>query len=312
MHKDLLTIMELSHEDFEEIMDLSFALKKNRESCLRDAIQGKSVGLIFSKSSTRTRVSFEVGIAELGGNTIYLDQSKLQIGRGESIPDTARVLSRYLHAVVIRTDIHENIVELAKFAGIPVINALTDDYHPCQTLTDLFTIKENSGGFDGVKLAFLGDGESNMANSLILAAKFAGIDLKIAAPEKFKPSEKLMNYQIGDGTVQWYEDPDEAVEDADYVYTDVWISMGNESESGERLKVFRPYQLTMDLLSKASDGVKVMHCLPAHRGEEITAEVMESHNSIVFEQAENRLHVQKAVLIKMIGEEKYAEFRNER
>jgi ornithine carbamoyltransferase len=301
MQKDLLTIEEVTKQDLDELLRLSAEMKSTRSTSTDKPLAGKSIGMIFSKSSTRTRVSFEVGIHELGGNPIYLDQSKLQLGRGETISDTAKVLSRYLHAIIIRTYKHSDVVELAKCANIPVINALTDEFHPCQILTDLFTIYEYSEKLEGIKIAFVGDGASNMANSMILAAEFAGMHLKIAAPEEFKPSPELINREIGSGTVEWEPDPMKAVEGADYVYTDVWVSMGDEEEAQKRLKLFQPYQVNMELLNAASPDVKVLHCLPAHRGEEITGEVMESNKSIVFDQAENRLHVQKAILKMMLG-----------
>jgi len=276
-------------------------MKRERNKSKDRPLAGKSVGMIFSKSSTRTRVSFEVGITELGGFPLFLDQNDLQLGRGESIPDTARVLSRYLHAVVIRTFKHEDIVEFAKYANIPVINALTDMYHPCQILTDLFTIYEYSEKLEGIKIAFLGDCACNTANSLILAAKLAGMNLVLSSPKKYRPDQDLLNYDsIGTGTVSWEEDPYAAVENADYIYTDVWVSMGFEEEAKQRMQKLKPYAVTSELVENASHNARVMHCLPAHRGEEITDEVMDSHASIVFDQAENRLHVQKAILTMLL------------
>ena len=257
--------------------------------------------MIFAKSSTRTRVSFEVGIHELGGQAIYLDQGKTQMGRGETIPDTARVLSRYLGGIVIRTYKQSDVEELAAYASCPIINALTDDYHPCQALTDMFTIYEKVGKFEGVKMAYLGDGASNMANSLMMASRIAGIHFEIGAPEEYKPVDSILNNTFGGtGTVSWTKDPAEAVKDADFIYTDVWVSMGFEEEAKERMRILDPYRVDMNLLNKAKSGAMVMHCLPAHRGEEITDEVMESPNSIVFDEAENRLHVQKAIMATLI------------
>ncbi len=296
MQKDLLCVDELTTKDLNDILKLASDLKLNRETSSLKPLAGKTVAMIFSKSSTRTRVSFEVGIRELGGSVIYLDQSSTQLGRGETVADTAQVMSRYLHAIVIRTYKHSDIVELAKHANIPVINALTDAYHPCQVLTDLFTIYEYSESFEGIKLAYLGDGACNMPNSLILAAKLAGIHLTIGAPEEFKPSQEIMDSDFGTGTVTWETDPKEACKDADYIYTDVWVSMGCEKEKENRLKVLAPYQVTNELLDCAAPNVKVLHCLPAHRGEEISAEVIDGPKSIVFDQAENRLHVQKAIM----------------
>ena len=297
MAKSLLTIQDISQEQLFDLMELAKKLKAVRGSAdSPKPLDGKSIGMIFAKSSTRTRISFEVGIKELGGYPLYLDQSKMQVGRGETIADTARVLGRYLHGIVIRTFDHSDVEELAEYSKLPVINALTDDYHPCQVLTDLFTIYEYSGKFEGVKMAYVGDGDNNMANSMILGAKLAGIELVIAAPEEFKPREDVMAIAQGPGSVRWEKDPVKAVEGADYIYTDVFISMGFEEESKRRLGILAPYQLNMELLKKAKADAKVLHCLPAHRGEEITHEVMESEQSIVFDQAENRLHMQKAVM----------------
>ncbi len=301
MQNDLLTVEEITLGELKEIFTLSAKMKKERGTSKDKPLMGKSVGMIFSKSSTRTRVSFEVGIRELGGFSIFLDQNDLQLGRGESIPDTARVLSRYLHAVVIRTFKHEDVVEFAKYANIPIINALTDLYHPCQILTDLFTIYEYSERLDGIKVAYIGDCSCNTANSLILAAKLAGMDLVLSSPKKYRPSKDLIeNHNIGKGTVTWEEDPYKAVRKADYIYTDVWVSMGFEEETRKRKKALKPYSVTSELVDEAPSGVRIMHCLPAHRGEEITDEVMDSHASIVFDQAENRLHVQKAILTMLL------------
>ncbi len=302
MIKHLLTGEEIRRTEFENLMALSAKMKAERGTAqAMKPLTGKSIGTIFAKSSTRTRVSFEVGIHELGGQPVYLDQGKTQMGRGETVPDTARVLSRYLHGIVIRTYAQSDVEELARYASCPIINALTDDYHPCQALTDMFTVYEKAGKFDGIKMAYLGDGSSNMANSLMLAARVAGIHFEIGAPEEYRPSAKVMaNDMGGTGTVSWTADPAEAVKDADFIYTDVWVSMGFEKESGDRIKVLEPYRLDMAMLKKAKPNAMVMHCLPAHRGEEITDDVMESPNSIVFDEAENRLHVQKAILASLI------------
>ncbi len=301
MHKDLLSCEEVTKADLEKIIELSAKIKRERMAPgAPKPLAGKSVGMIFAKSSTRTRVSFEVGIHELGGYPVYLDQGKMQMGRGETTADTARVLSRYLHAIVIRTYKHDDVVELAKFSSIPIINALTDDYHPCQALTDIFTMYEFAEKLEGLKMAFLGDGSSNMANSLMLACQTAGIDMAIGAPEQFRPRADIMKRKLGTGKCTWTSNPEEAVKDADFLYTDVWVSMGFEKESEERVKQLEPYQLDMRLLNLAKPDAKVLHCLPAHRGEEITDEVLESEQSIVFDQAENRLHVQKAILTMML------------
>ncbi|MBQ9789157.1 MAG: ornithine carbamoyltransferase [Lentisphaeria bacterium] len=293
MKKDLLTLQDITYDDLLEIFRRTKELKENRGNSDYKPLAGKSIGMIFAKSSTRTRVSFEVGVYELGGNPMYLDESRMQIGRGETVADTANVLSRYLHGIVIRTYSHEGVEELARVATIPVINALTDEYHPCQILADLYTILEYSGKIEGIKLVFYGDAQSNIANSLILAAKLTGLNLVFAAPEEFKPRADL----IGDAkNITWESDPVKASEGADYMYSDVFVSMGFEDGREFRLEKLMPYQMTMDMIRVAKDNVKVLHCLPAHRGEEIAADVMDSEYSIVFDQAENRLHVQKAVL----------------
>ena len=294
MKKDLLTLRDITADDLNAIFELSAKLKRERGKSDFKPLAGKSIGMIFAKSSTRTRVSFEVGISELGGNPLYLDQSKMQVGRGETVADTANVLSRYLHGIVIRTYSHADVEELAEVATIPVVNALTDDYHPCQILTDLFTILEYSGRIQGVKVVFFGDGRSNIANSLILAAKLSGMELVIAAPEEFSPNAALID---GAPNIRWEKDPIKASADADYLYTDVFVSMGFEEEKAARLKTLSPYEVNMAAIRAAKPSVKVLHCLPAHRGEEIAAEVMDSDYSIVFDQAENRLHVQKAILM---------------
>ena len=303
MNKDLLSCADLTHDDFVKLMELSAKIKRERGTPqAAKPLAGKSIGLIFAKASTRTRVSFEIGVQELGGYPIYLESGKTQMGRGETIPDTARVLSRYLHGIVIRTYAQADVEGLAEYSNMPIINALTDEFHPCQALTDIFTIYEKTGGkFEGIKMAYLGDGASNMANSLMQASKLAGIEFVIGAPAEFRPDQAFMDRQVGPGKLSWTEDPAEAIKDADFVYTDVWVSMGFEEEAKERFRILKPYQLNMDILKLAKPDVKVMHCLPAHRGEEITDEVMESEHSIVFDEAENRLHVQKAIMCMLIG-----------
>ena len=298
MKKDLLTLRDLAPGDLQEIFERTEKLKKERGRSAEKPLAGKSVGLIFAKSSTRTRVSFEVGVAELGGNPLYLDQGKMQVGRGETVPDTARVLSRFLHGIVIRTYRHGDVAELAAHASIPVINALTDEYHPCQILADLFTMKEYTGRVEGTKLVFYGDGRSNIANSLINAAHLVNFELVIAAPAAFRPDPAVID---GAGNVRWEEDPLAAAKNADYVYTDVWVSMGFEEERSERMKIFQPYQIDRKVIAAAKKQVKFLHCLPAHRGEEVAADVMDDPAvSIVFDEAENRLHVQKAVMAMLI------------
>ena len=300
MKKDFLTLQDISRDELEMIFELSTKLKQERGKVNYTPLAGKSIGLIFAKSSTRTRVSFEVGVGELGGRPLYLDQSKMQVGRGETVADTAHVLSRYLHGIVIRTFAHSDVCELAKEASIPVINALTDEFHPCQLLADMLTIREYSGKVDkSIRLAFYGDGRSNMANSLILAAKLTGMELVIAAPAEERPDEKLIN---GATNIVWEKDPLKAAEGVDYFYTDVWVSMGFEEERARRMEIFRPYQVSAKLFDVAKKDAKFMHCLPAHRGEEVAAEVMDSAASIVFDEAENRLHVQKALMTLLMGD----------
>jgi len=303
MQKDLLTVEDITLHDLYDIFSLATVMKRDRETFPRQPLERKSVGMVFSKSSTRTRVSFEVGIRELGGFSLFLTQNDLQMGRGESIGDTARVLSRYLHGIVIRTHKHLEVVELAKHSHIPVINALTNDFHPCQILTDLFTIFEFSEEIEGVKMAFLGDCASNVANSLVLAAKLANMELTMSSPEAYRPDRDMIeDGNIGKGIVNWNPNPLDAVKDADYIYTDAWVSMGFEEESKGRKKALTPYQVNKKIVDSASAGVKLMHCLPAHRGEEITDEVLDSHQSIAFDQAENRLHVQKAIMTMLLDE----------
>lgn len=301
MKKDLLSCLDLNTEDISTIFDLSASLKSGRGKKNQPRpLEGKSVGVIFAKSSTRTRVSFEVGITELGGHAVILDQGMTQMGRGESIPDTAHVLERYLSAIVIRTFKQSDVEGLAENAKIPVINALTDDFHPCQALTDIFTMYEYAGDLSKVKMAYIGDGASNMANSLMLASKLSGVTMTIASPEEYAPRKDIMEMNIGPGSASWTTSLKEAMDGADFVYTDVWVSMGFEKESAERMQILKPYQLNMDTLKMGKKDVKVLHCLPAHRGDEITDEVMDSPASIVFDQAENRLHVQKAIMSLLI------------
>jgi len=297
MIRHLLTGREFDRAALEKLIETTASLKAGRGKANQPRpLEGKSIGMIFAKSSTRTRVSFEVGIHELGGQPIYLDESKTQMGRGETIADTARVLSRFLHGIVIRTFRQSDVEGLAQYGSIPIVNALTDDYHPCQAFADLFTIWERKGKLEGLKMAYLGDGASNMANSLMMACKLAGMTFAIGAPEEFRPRQAIMDEDLGPGQVEWTTDPVAAMKDADFAYTDVWVSMGFEKESRERMKILDPYRLDMKMLGYAKPDVKVMHCLPAHRGEEITDEVMESEHSIVFDEAENRLHMHKAIL----------------
>ena len=298
MKKDLLTICDMTSDEIGQLFELTEKIKRERGNPAFKPLAGKSIGLIFAKSSTRTRVSFEVGVSELGGTPLYLDQSKMQIGRGETVPDTAKVLSRFLHGIVIRTYAHSDVEELAANATIPVINALTDEYHPCQILADLFTMKEYCGKLEGLKLVFFGDGRSNIANSLVNAAKKVPFELVVTAPEAFRPEGDFIK---GYSNISWDPDPLRAAKDADFLYTDVWVSMGFEDESKERLEIFRPYQVNDAVVAVAKKSVKFLHCLPAHREQEVTASVMDSPLSIVFDEAENRLHVQKALMSMLMG-----------
>ena len=300
MKKDFLTLQDINQDEMWQIFELAAKMKKERLVSDCKPLAGKSIGLIFAKSSTRTRVSFEVGVHELGGNPLYLDQGKMQIGRGsETVGDTAHVLSRYLHGIVIRTYAHAEVEELAREASIPVINALTNEYHPCQLLADLFTIYEYTGKLDrSVKVGFYGDGRSNIANSMVLAARLSGIDLVVCAPEEERPDEALM---AGAPNVRWESDPKKAAKDLDYIYTDVWVSMGFEEEKARRMALFQPYQVNRAIFDLAAPDCKFLHCLPAHRGEEVSAEILDGKCSIVYDEAENRLHVQKALMAKLIG-----------
>ncbi|MGC2423400.1 MAG: ornithine carbamoyltransferase [Nitrospirota bacterium] len=301
MTKDLLTLASFPDEDFFKVLEraaLLKALKLKGEE--RSTLKGRTLAMIFEKSSTRTRVSFEAGITQLGGHAIFLSSADTQIGRGEEVRDTARVLSRYVDAIMVRTYRQESVEVMAKFATVPVINGLTDMHHPCQVLADLLTIKEKLGSLKGMKLAYIGDG-NNMANSLIEGSAKAGMDIALACPEGYDPDSGILAWakekgMAGGTSVQLVRDPIAAASGADVLYTDVWASMGQESEKASREKHFRGFQINAELLSIAKPGAIVLHCLPAHRGEEITDEAMEGKNSAVFDQAENRLHVQKALL----------------
>jgi ornithine carbamoyltransferase len=300
--KHLLSLFDFEREELLDILDLAARIKRERGTAgVAKPLAEKSIAMIFSKSSTRTRISFQVGIYELGGHSMFFDKNQLQLGRGESVSDTAQVLSRYAHGLVVRTHAHEELETFASVSAIPVINALTDRFHPCQLVADLQTIQERAGRLDGVKVAFLGDGASNMANSWAIAADLAGIDLTIGAPAGYQPADDIMSRLNGPGSVTVTDDPAAAARDADFIYTDVWVSMGFEDEAAERIATLQPYQVNDALLSVASDEVLVMHCLPAYRGKEITAEVLDGPRSIVWDEAENRLHAQKAIMWRLIG-----------
>ena len=296
--KHLLKLMDLSEKEITEILDLGDKLKYEKKNGIQHhLLKGKTLGLIFSKSSTRTRVSFEVGMYDLGGNALFLSSRNLQIGRGEPVEDTARVLSRYLDGIMIRTFDQEEVEKLAEYGSIPIINGLTDYCHPCQVLADLMTIREYKGSLKGKKLCYIGDG-NNMTNSLIVGGIKMGMSVAVACPKDYEPDAALMKWATENGNFLCTEDVLEAAKDADVLYTDVWASMGQEAEAEERKKIFKNYQINSQVTAVAKNDVMVMHCLPAHREEEITSEVFEAHANEIFDEAENRLHVQKAVLVK--------------
>lgn len=305
--KDLLTLYNLSKAEIEEILKKCETIKTMHNlGADYQPLKGKTLGMIFQKSSTRTRVSFEVGMYQLGGYALFLNSNDIQIGRGETVPDTARVLSRYLDGIMIRAYSHEDVEILAKYADIPIINGLTDYTHPCQVLADLFTIYEKKKQLAGLKLAYIGDGKNNMANSLIFGCSKMGIDISIASPVEFLPDKEVVKKAktdaiINESKITLTEDIFEAAQDADILYTDVWTSMGQEEETEYRKKVFAGYQINQELISAADKNVIIMHCLPAHRGEEITEDVLEGSHSVIFDEAENRLHVQKAILTLIMG-----------
>ena len=300
--KDLISIHDLSVDEVFEILDFAAELKNMQKSGIPHKIlEGKTLGMIFEKSSTRTRVSFETGIFQLGGTGLFLSNRDLQLGRGEPIKDTARVLSRYLDGIMIRTFGHERILELAKYASVPVINGLSDLLHPCQVLTDLLTIREHKGkNFKNLKMAYVGDG-NNMTNSYLYGAAKVGMTLEVATPANYKPNAEVFENALEDAketgaSLRWTENPAEAVKDADIIATDTWASMGQEAEHEERKKIFAPYQVNNELLRNADKNAIVLHCLPAYRGEEITEEVFENNADVIFDEAENRLHVQKSIM----------------
>lgn len=298
MEKDLLKLLDLSSQDIHEILDTADQMKYSQKHGLpHDYLRGKTLAMIFEKNSTRTRVSFEVGMYQLGGHALFLSGKESQIGRGEPVEDTARVLARYCDGIMIRTFAQKEVEELARYASIPVINGLTDFAHPCQVLADLMTIREKLTRLEGLKLAFVGDG-NNMANSLIVGGLKCGMDVSVACPEGYDPDEQVLDFAktVTDAKFQLVRTPEEAVSGADVVITDVWASMGQEEERQQRLRDFAGYCVDSRLLRLAKPGCMVQHCLPAHRGEEISAEVFEAHADEIFEEAENRLHAQKAVM----------------
>ncbi len=297
MKKDLLSFADMTAADFETVWRRTDRLKKlYQEGREHASLKGKTLGMIFDKSSTRTRISFEVGMYQLGGIALFLNSRDTQIGRGETIADSARMMSRYLNGIMIRTFAQESVEELACYASIPVINGLTDLLHPCQILADLFTIREKKGTYEGITVAYIGDG-NNVANSWIEAAGRLPFRLCLACPEGYDPDRRILDdAACGNSEIVLTRDPFDAAANADVLYTDVWTSMGQEAEQQERKKVFQNYQINGQLLAVAKKDAIVMHCLPAHRGEEITADVIDGPQSVVIDEAENRLHVQKAIL----------------
>ena len=299
--KHLLKLADLSTEQILDILNLADQLKYERKHGIpHPLLAGKTLGMIFQKSSTRTRVSFEVGMSQLGGSALFLSSRDLQIGRGEPVEDTARVLSRYLDGIMIRTFAQQEVEDLARYGSIPIINGLTDYAHPCQVLADLMTIRERKGSFKGLKLCFVGDG-NNMANSLIVGGIKTGMAVRIACPADYQPDAALMEWARANGDFDCQPDVLGMAAGADVLYTDVWASMGQEGEAEQRRAAFAGYQVNQSVMDVANAGAMVLHCLPAHRGEEITAEVLEAHADEIFEEAENRLHAQKAVLVRLLG-----------
>ena len=296
--KHLLKLMDWSAKEITEVLNLADQLKFEKKNGIEHHhLKGKTLGMIFSKSSTRTRVSFEVGMYDLGGQALFLSSRDLQIGRGEPVEDTARVLSRYLDGIMIRTFAQKEVEDLATYGSIPIINGLTDYCHPCQVLADLMTIREHKGAIAGNKLCYIGDG-NNMTNSLIVGGIKMGMEVAVACPKGYEPDAELMAWAKENGKFTCTDNVMEAAAGADVLYTDVWASMGQEAEAEERKKVFKSYQINAEVMKVANEKAMVLHCLPAHREEEITAEVFEAHANEIFDEAENRLHAQKAVLVK--------------
>ncbi|HHY24509.1 MAG TPA: ornithine carbamoyltransferase [Clostridiaceae bacterium] len=304
--KHLISIYDLTLDEINEIFELSVLMKK----CLKEGnehsyLKGKTLGMIFAKSSTRTRVSFEVGMYQLGGYPLFLSSNDIQLGRGETIYDTAQVLSRYLDGIMIRTFDHKDVLDLARYGSIPVINGLTDLMHPCQVLADLFTVYEKRSCLKGLKLAYIGDG-NNMAHSLLHGCSKVGMDIAVATPKEFECNNSIINEAMEDAKISGANilitnDPSKAIYNADVVYTDTWVSMGQEIEKAERINIFKPYQINSELFSLAKSDALFLHCLPAYRGFEVTDDIIDGPNSVVFDEAENRLHVQKAIMAKLMG-----------
>lgn len=302
MKKDFLTLLDADAHEVEELLDEAERLKALRaRGTPHPLLAGKSLAMIFEKASTRTRVSFETGMHDLGGHALFLNPHDLQLGRGELVKDTARVLSRYVSAVMIRAYKHSTLEEFSKYSSVPVINGLSDLAHPCQVLADLLTLRERFSSLKGLRLAWIGDG-NNVCNSMLLAAAYTGMELQIACPQGYNPDEGVLKEARARGAkVAFFATPEEAAKDANALYTDVWVSMGSEAEREERLRAFQGYTITADVVACAEPDAVVMHCLPAHRGEEIAEDVLEGPQSIVWDQAENRLHAQKALLVKLLA-----------
>lgn len=299
--KHLLKLLDLSKEEIIDILNLADQLKyETKHGIEHHHLKGKCLAMIFEKSSTRTRVSFEVGINQLGGYAVVLAGEGSQIGRGEPVQDTARVLSRYVDGIMIRTFEQKEVEDLAKYGSVPVINGLTDFCHPCQILADLMTIREYKGSFDGLKMCFIGDG-NNMMNSLIVGCLKMKMEVAVACPNDYKPNAMVLDFAVQHPAFSITNDPKEAARGADVVITDVWASMGQEEEAQKRREAFQGFQVNDEIMSVAKPDAMVQHCLPAHRGEEITAEILEKHSTEIFDEAENRLHAQKAVLVKLLG-----------
>lgn len=307
MNKHLLTLHDWSTEEILDTLDLADKLKYEQKNGIEHHIlKGKTLGMIFTKSSTRTRVSFEVGMYQLGGSALFLSSNDIQLGRGETIYDTANVLSRFLDGIMIRTFKQSDVEDLARFGQIPIINGLTDLVHPCQILADFQTIREHKGKLSGLKLAYIGDG-NNMAHSLLYGGAKVGMEIAIATPKQYECDPEVVKNAMEDakttGTkLTLTNDPVEAIKDADVVYADTWVSMGQEAEKEEKLKVFGPYQINRELFSHAKSDAIFLHCLPAYRGYEVTEDVIDGPNSVIFDEAENRLHAQKAVMVKLMGD----------
>ncbi|MFT9077086.1 ornithine carbamoyltransferase [Ethanoligenens sp.] len=299
--KHLLKLLDLSSQEILNILNLGDQLKYElKHGIAHPRLAGKTLGMIFEKASTRTRVSFETGMYQLGGHALFLSSKESQIGRGEPVQDTARVLSRYLNGIMIRTFAQEEVEKLAANASIPIINGLTDFAHPCQVLADLMTVREHKGRLEGLKMCFIGDG-NNMANSLIVGGLKVGMQVSVASPQGYEPDAEVLAFAEKHSGFALVHNPLEAAKDADVVITDVWASMGQEEEAAKRCKAFDGYQVNQELMAVAKPDAMVQHCLPAHRGEEITAEVFEAHADEIFEEAENRLHAQKAVMVLLMG-----------